>query len=89
MRPLFCPQRQPTPPFADDSTSADNSRPSFGVLGQQENKRRRLDDEMEMQSPIAEDPSRRALGAHCTCVCTLPVPLFICLAQRLCRAISA
>jgi hypothetical protein len=41
---------------AEDSTSADNSRPSFGVLGQQENKRRKVDD--EMQSPTTGHQSR-------------------------------
>jgi hypothetical protein len=45
---------------AEDSTSADNSRPSFGVLGQQENKRRKVDD--EMQSPTTGHQSRLVLG---------------------------
>ena len=45
--------------IADDSTSADNSRPSFGVLGQHETKRRKVVDE-EMHSPAPEDPSRCA-----------------------------
>ena len=48
---------------ADDSTSADNSRPSFGVLGQQENKRRKVDE--EMLSPAPEDRSRCASAQTC------------------------